>query len=50
MPMSLHVGHSSRSAKGSVFAHSDTGIVGPNPTQGMDVCICVYSMFVSSCM
>jgi hypothetical protein len=24
--------------------------VGSNPTQGMDVCVCVYSVFVLSCM
>jgi hypothetical protein len=34
----------------TLFARSETGIVGSNPTQGMDVwCLCVYvrfSMFV----
>jgi hypothetical protein len=24
--------------------------VGLNPTQGMDVCVCVYSVFVLSCV
>jgi hypothetical protein len=24
--------------------------VGSNPTRGMDVCVCVYSMFVLSCV
>jgi hypothetical protein len=28
----------------------DAGIVGSNPTQGMDVCVCVYSVFALSCM
>jgi hypothetical protein len=30
----------------TVFAHSDAGIVGSNPIQGMDVCVCVYSVWV----
>jgi hypothetical protein len=35
----------------TVYARSNTGIVGSNPTQGMDVCIvCVYSMFVLFCV
>jgi hypothetical protein len=34
----------------TVFARPSTGIVGSNPTQGMDVCICVYSVFVLSCV
>jgi hypothetical protein len=25
-------------------------IVGSNPTQGMDVCVCVYSVFMLSCV
>jgi hypothetical protein len=33
-----------------VFARSNGGIVGSNPTQGMDVCVCVYSVFVLSCV
>jgi hypothetical protein len=33
-----------RSKASSVFARSNAGIVGSNPTRGMDVC--VYSMFV----
>jgi hypothetical protein len=33
-----------RSNAWNVFARSNTGIVGSNPTQGMDVC--VYSVFV----
>jgi hypothetical protein len=30
-----------RSKASIVFARSDTGIVGLNPTQGMDVCLCL---------
>jgi hypothetical protein len=30
----------------TVFARSNAGIVGSNPTQDMGVCVCVYSMFV----
>jgi hypothetical protein len=37
-----------RSKTRTVFAHSDTGIMGSNPTRGMDVCI--YSVFVLSCV
>jgi hypothetical protein len=29
-----------------VTARSNDGIVGSNPTQSMDVCVCVYSVFV----
>jgi hypothetical protein len=32
-----------------VFARSNTGVVGLNPTRGMDVCVRVYSVFVLSC-
>jgi hypothetical protein len=36
-----------RSKARTVFAPSNAGIVGSNPTQGMDVCImCVYSVFL----
>jgi hypothetical protein len=36
-----------RSKACTVFARSDAGIVGSNPTQGMDVCVCVrFSVFV----
>jgi hypothetical protein len=35
----------------TVFARSDAGIMGSNPTQGMDVwCGCVYPVFVLSCV
>jgi hypothetical protein len=30
----------------TVFAHSNTGIVGSSPTQDMDVCVYGYSVFV----
>jgi hypothetical protein len=33
-----------------VFARSNIAIVGSNPTQGMDVCVYVYSVFVLSCV
>jgi hypothetical protein len=38
-----------RSKVCTVFARSETGIVGFNPTQGMDVW-CVYILFVLSCV
>jgi hypothetical protein len=34
----------------TVFARSNAGNVGSNPTQGMDVCVYVYSVFVLSCV
>jgi broad specificity polyphosphatase/5'/3'-nucleotidase SurE len=34
----------------TVFVRSNTGIAGSNPTQDMDVCVCVYSVFVLSCV
>jgi hypothetical protein len=39
-----------RSKEWTVFVRSKAGIVGSNPTQGMDVCVCVYSVFVLSCV
>jgi hypothetical protein len=30
----------------TVFARSDAGTMRSNPTRGMDVCVCVYSVFV----
>jgi hypothetical protein len=38
-----------RSKAWTIFARSNTGIVGSNPTQGMDVCL-VYSVFMLSCV
>jgi hypothetical protein len=32
----------------TVFARSNAGIMGLNLTQGMDVCVCFYSLFVLS--
>jgi hypothetical protein len=34
----------------TVFARSNAGMVGSNPTQGMCVSVCVYSVFVLSCV
>jgi hypothetical protein len=39
-----------RSKAWTVFARSNAGIVVSNPTQGMDVCVCVYFVFVLSCV
>jgi hypothetical protein len=47
MPMIV----AARSKAWTVFARSNTEIVGSNPTQGMYVCIvCVYSVFVLFCI
>jgi hypothetical protein len=35
-----------RSKAWTFLAHSNTEIVGSNPNQGMDVCVCVYSVCV----
>jgi hypothetical protein len=40
----------SRSEAWNVFARSNAGIVGSNPTQGMDVCVWVYFVFMLSCV
>jgi hypothetical protein len=40
MPITVAV----RAKSYTVFARSEAGIVGSNPTQGMDVC-CVYAFF-----
>jgi hypothetical protein len=37
-----------RSKAWTAFARSKSGIVDSNPSQGMDVCVCVYSLFVLS--
>jgi hypothetical protein len=34
----------------AVFARSNTRIVGSNSTEGMDICVCIYSVFVLSCV
>jgi hypothetical protein len=47
MPITVDV----RSKAWTVFALSNSGIVGSNPTQGLVVCIvCVYSVFVLFCV
>jgi hypothetical protein len=33
-----------------VFAPLNAGIMVSNPTQGMDVCVCIYSVSVLSCV
>jgi hypothetical protein len=35
---------------GPVFARLDAGIACSNATRGMDVCVCVYAVFVLSCV
>jgi hypothetical protein len=35
-----------RSKAWIVFARSNSGIMGSNPTQDMDVCECIFSVFV----
>jgi hypothetical protein len=39
-----------RSKAWTVFARSNTEIVGSNPTWGMDVCVCVCSVYVQPCV
>jgi hypothetical protein len=39
-----------RSDAWTVFARSNAGTLGSNPTQGMDVCECLYSVFLLSCV
>jgi hypothetical protein len=39
-----------RSKAWTIFARSNAGIVGSNPTQGMDVCVYVYSMLMLFCV
>jgi hypothetical protein len=39
-----------RSKAWTVFARSNTAIVGSKSTQGMDVCVFVYSVFVLFCV
>jgi hypothetical protein len=47
IPYKLTITVAARSKALNVFARSNAGIVGSNPTQGMDVCIvCIYSVFV----
>jgi hypothetical protein len=37
-----------RSTAWTVFVRSNAGIVGPNPTQGMDVCPCLFCICIGS--
>jgi hypothetical protein len=37
-----------RSTARTVFAHSNSGILGSNPTQGMDVCVRLFGVCVGS--
>jgi hypothetical protein len=46
----LPITAAARSKAWTVYAHSNAGIVGSYPTQGMDVCVCVYSVFVLFCV
>jgi hypothetical protein len=39
-----------RSKAWTVFTHSNTGIVGSNPTQGMDVCVRLSCVCVGLCV
>jgi hypothetical protein len=39
-----------RSKTWTVSAHSDAGIVGSNPTQGMDVCVRLICVCVVLCL
>jgi hypothetical protein len=39
-----------RSKAWMVFARSNTGIVGPNPTQGIDVCVRLFCVCVVLCV
>jgi hypothetical protein len=34
----------------TVFARSNTGVVGSNPTQGMDVCVRLFCVYVVLCI
>jgi hypothetical protein len=36
----------SRSKAWTVFARSNAGILGSNPTQGMDICVCLFCVCV----
>jgi hypothetical protein len=39
-----------RSKAWTVFAHSNTGIVGSNPVQLMDVCVRLFCVYVVLCV
>jgi hypothetical protein len=48
--MSKPITVAARSKTWTVFDRSNIGSVGTNPTYGMDVCVCVYFVFVFSCI
>jgi hypothetical protein len=48
--LSLPITVATRSKVLTVFARSNAGIMGSNPTQDMDVCVCVYSVIVLFCV
>jgi hypothetical protein len=48
--VTLPITVAARSEARVVFARWNAGIVGPNPTKAIDVCMCVYSVFVLSRM
>jgi hypothetical protein len=39
-----------RSKAWTAFARSNAGVLGSNPSQGMYICVCFYSVFVFSCV
>jgi hypothetical protein len=46
----LHADHSGRAVEGmTVFVRSNAGIVGANPTQGMDICSCLFCVCIDLC-
>jgi hypothetical protein len=49
--ISIMVGHSGRAAKArTLFARSNPGIVGSNPTQGMVVCVRLFCVCAVLCV
>jgi hypothetical protein len=46
MPITVAV----RSKARTVFAHSKTGFIDSNPTQGIDVCVCLFCVCVVLCV
>jgi hypothetical protein len=46
MPITVAV----RSKAWTVFARSNAEIMGSNPTQGMDVCVCLFWVCMLSCV
>jgi hypothetical protein len=45
-----HITEAARSKAWTVFARSNTGVLGSNPTRGMDVCVYLFSVFVGLCV